>query len=111
MTKKKEVAVALSATYVNLDMGFWAPLTKLYAISDGTFVAVEVPDMGFLPEQISELAGIAGIDVTGAKHAERPTVIVACNDEGIATDLTPLNTFPYGTSFEDALTQAGYVIA
>lgn len=88
-------------------MGNWSPGTRHYAISDGTYVAVEV-DSGITPEMAAAVQQVAGAALLN--YAPRPTVIISVNSEGNATSLERLHTFPPGTTHEDALIQAGYEI-
>lgn len=95
-------------TLLSTDMSAWAPGTRHYALDDGTFVAVEAGG-GLTPlaEAMIREALQGGIVTT---QLPRPTVVFACNEDGAATDLTPLHTFPAGTSHEEALTLIGHTV-
>jgi hypothetical protein len=105
------------ATRLDTDMSRWADGTVHYHTDDGEYLAVEayMPDcssvvpQGALP-MIDELIAVLGEGRQAVKHVVRPTVVFACNEEGIATDLTPLHKFPPGTSHEDALAELGYTL-
>jgi len=105
-----------TATQVDRDMSFWAPETRLYSISDGSYLAVTV-DPGVPTPEVEEvldeaLAALDAPSIASGKNLIQisPTVILPCTDEGFAIDLTPLHTFEPGTSHEDALTAAGYEV-
>lgn len=91
------------ATLITTDMSMWAPGTRHYQVDDGTNLAVEA---SALPEPP------AGGQAT--KQLARPTVIFACTSSGESLDtedaLTPLHSFEPGTTYEQALTAAGYTI-
>lgn len=102
----------MTATFVKVLVSA-APITRLYRIGDEEFVAVESADpndLGFAEGAIREALTAMSGDLMSTVKVLRPTVIVSCNEEGIPLSLTPLHTFPPGTSHEDALIQAGYEI-
>lgn len=104
-----------TATQVNSSMSHWMPDTRCYTTSDGRYLAVYVhADLndktrahveGALAEHgiPTFRAGIHTIVVS-------PTTIVECNADGIAEELTAAHTFPPGTTHEEALRLAGYVL-
>lgn len=100
-------------TLVDSDMSTWAPGTQHYVTDNAVHLAVTV-DAGLndlTAAGIDELLAANGQPTLASgihKVVVAPTVIVECNDEGIAVSLTPLHTFPPGTSHEDALELAGY---
>ncbi|AJD82451.1 minor tail protein [Mycobacterium phage Sheen] len=104
------------ATRLDTNMSHWADGTRHYSTDDG-YLAVEaytpecchVVPQGAAP-MINELLAVLGEGRQAVKHVVRPTVVFACNEEGLATDLTPLHKFPPGTSHEDALEQLGYTV-
>lgn len=73
------------ATELPTDMSGWAPVTRHYQVPDG-YLAVTV--LNFL--------------------TAKGTQVLECNEEGIASSMTPLAAFPDGTSAEDALLALGY---
>lgn len=95
------------------DMAGWAPGTRHYTTSDGKHFAVEAPEEA-VPDGakrfVGELLAVAGADPDRTTVVLRPTVILPCNPDGSAYDLTPVHEFPPGTSCEDALKQAGYEV-
>lgn len=100
-------------TLVDSEMSSWTPDTRHYLAADGTHLAVSV--QANLTEQtiqyIEEALAAAELPkLEGGAYAivASPTTVIECNDEGIALSMTPLHTFPPGTSHEDALAQAGY---
>ncbi|AGK87511.1 minor tail protein [Mycobacterium phage HINdeR] len=105
------------ATRLDTDMGRWADGTVLFHTEDGQYLAVEAQDpdaettipVGAQP-MIDELINIVGDGRQALKEIVRPTVVFECNEEGIATSLTPINRFPAGTSHEDALAVLGYTV-
>ncbi|AIT13436.1 hypothetical protein PBI_RONRAYGUN_23 [Mycobacterium phage RonRayGun] len=96
------------------DVPGWAPGTQHYNTDDGNTIAVCVDigpnetTLGYLDETLSALVGqpIAG------RHniIQQPTTIIDCFPDGTVEQLTPMHTFPPGTSHEDALRLAGYDI-
>lgn len=94
-------------------MATWAPDTRHYVTDDGQHLAVHVADGldAVTTELINESLEVSGIPtLESGIHTlvVEPTTIIECTEEGIAVNLTPLHTFPPGTSHEDALAQAGY---
>lgn len=89
-------------------MGHWAPGTKHYRLSDGSHVAITVDTEELTPlgeAYLAEVHAVAGVDLRMTKRIPRPTTVIACDDEGRAEHLTPLRTFPPGTTHEDAISQ------
>lgn len=105
-----------TATQLDTDMSFWAPGTRHYSLDTGDYLAVTV-DVG-LNSEATELLDQA-LDALDAptvasgrnKIVVSPTVAIACTDEGVPTDLTPVATFAPGTTHEKALEDMGHVIA
>lgn len=95
---------------IDADMPTWAPDTRHYVTTDGRHVAVHV-DAGLndltaalLDESLA--ASVLPTLPSGVhKIVVEPTTIFACAEDGTAIDLTPLATFPPGTSHEDAVSQ------
>lgn len=92
------------------DMSHWADGTKHYRVGgqdyavEATTPGANVVPVGVAP-MITELLQIIGEGDAPLLAVVRPTVVFACTPEGYAVDLTPLHTFPPGTSHEDALAQ------
>lgn len=78
-------------TLLDTEMSWWAPGTKHYVTAGGLHVAVD--------------PGLPFTDRPSITEAPRETVIFECNDDGSPITLTPLRTFPPGTSHDDAITQ------
>lgn len=95
------------------DMSHWADGTRHYRIGDRDY-AVEattehgnVIPVGFEP-LVDELLQIVGDGRSPVLAVVRPTVVFACTPEGSPTvehGLTPLRTFPAGTTHEQAVAQ------
>lgn len=98
------------AEALDTEMVAWPPGTKHYQVEPGEYVAVDV-DPGEIPEGaaniIEGLLVSLGSSLSETKIVLRDTVIIPCNEEGIASSMDPIHRFPPGTSHEDALTQAG----
>ena len=91
-------------------MSPWGAGVEHYRLDDGSHVAVSV-DVG--PNEraqqfIAETLGVIGGTIH--RYDIEPTVIIACDEAGVATSLDRLHTFPPGTSHEDALAAAGYTM-
>src|SRR5689334_1319444 len=116
-----------SATLVSESAPGWAPGTHLYSTSDGRYLAVEATDPGDDVELVikpgdspggDDILLMIGETEASLKVVVRPTVIFLCNEEGQAIDaeendfdpLTPLHTFPAGTTHAEALQAAGYTL-
>lgn len=90
-------------------MSHWGPGVRHYQLTDG-YIAVSV-DAGVTPEtqtlidETLTALGVPTLDSGIHKVVVEPTVILACDAQGVANDLTPLHTFPPGTSHEDAIAQ------
>lgn len=102
-----------TAVLMCTDLSWAADGTRHYALNDGTHLLVEastssVPS-GAEP-MVQELLTVLGTDLMSTKQVVRPTIIFTANEEGLPLSMTPLHTFPPGTSHEDALIQAGYEI-
>lgn len=117
-----------SVTLVSKDIPGRAPGTNLYAVEDGTYLTVEampVPEKtthfikkGDAP-LVDNLLAQLGKTYAALKVVIRPTVILLADEHGNGIDsdlndndpMTPLHTFPAGTTHEKALAQAGYTVA
>jgi hypothetical protein len=95
----------------------WAPGTQHWRTDDGRNLAVEAsPDAipaGFATEVIDELLTAVGESFGSTKIVLPQTVIMECDPDGTPLDdfvPEPLWTFPPGTTHEQALEQAGYVV-
>lgn len=104
-----------SVTLLDTDMSSWTPGTRHYATSGGQYLAVSV-DPG-ITEPVTEIIEMAlqqldAPTIASGMHrfVVQPTVILPCSDTGRPVDLTPLHIAPPGTSYEDALQQAGYTV-
>lgn len=103
-----------SATRID-DVPGWAPGTQHYSTSDGNVLAVRVDTppnhetAGLINETLSAIGGLP-IGIGRHKIAPQPTTVIDCNPDGTVEHLTPLHTFPPGTTYEDALKQSGYPI-
>lgn len=94
----------------------WPPNTRLYVDESGQHYAVHA-DGGLSGGQQNTLN--AALDELGQPAVKSgmhtiimcETTIVACDENGIAPDLTPMCTCPPGTSHEDALAAAGFEVA
>lgn len=103
-----------NATLLDTDMSTWAPGTRHYRCDDGRHFAVTV-DPGFLPdvhaEQVNRLLDTIGVAPSGSgvhNVVRQPTVVLACDQDGAASDLTPIQRCAPGTSHADALASMGY---
>lgn len=101
-----------TATRLDTVMDTWAPTTFHYAISDGTYVAVEVDDSGPTEAMQAYVEQVNTLEVTPMPmtYTPRPTVIIAATEDGRAVNLTRLHEFPPGTSHDDALIRAGFEV-
>lgn len=96
-------------TLLDTDMSHWGNNVRHYQLQNG-FVAVSV-DSGVngetkaLIDDTLTALGVPTLDSGVYKIVVEPTVIIGCNSVGVANDLTPLRTFPPGTSHEDAIAQ------
>lgn len=103
------------ATLISDNLDGWAPGTRHYRTDNGVDLAVEAPS---IPEgqciprgvgpMIDELLIRLGTNRGAVKHVVRPTVVFECNPDGTAIDLTPIHTFPSGTTHEEVLAELGY---
>lgn len=107
----------VSATQLDTDMAIWGPGARHYQTSDGRHLAVKVDDTGTLADSYADkvdqlLTAIGQPAVASGKHriVPQPTAIIECNGDGSPIDLTPEHTFPAGTSHDDALTAAGFIV-
>ncbi|AUV61991.1 minor tail protein [Mycobacterium phage SWU2] len=104
------------ASQLDVNMSRWADGTRLFVTDDDRYLAVEAysPGESVVPvgaqPMIDELIELVGEGRQALKHVVRPTVIFECNDEGIATSLTPVHKAAPGTSHEDALAELGYTV-
>ena len=94
---------------LDTDMSHWGPGVRHYQTGDG-YAAVSV-DAGvtletkaLIDETLTTL-GVPTLESGIHRVVVEPTVVISCNADGVATDLTPLRTFPPGTSHEDAIAQ------
>lgn len=103
-------------TQVDKPMKRWPPNTRLYIDESGQHYAVHA-DEGLSTGQESAvnaaLAALGQPMIRSGMHTIMlcDTTIVACDENGIAPDLTPLHSSAPGTSHEDALAAAGLEIA
>lgn len=103
-------------TQLDTPLPMWPSNTRLYVDESGQHYAVHV-DSGLSVGQESALnAALEDLGeplVNSGMHTVVPceTTVVACDENGIAPDLTPLCTCPAGTSHEDALAAAALEIA
>jgi hypothetical protein len=112
-----EVTMA-TATQIDTDMFQWADGTRHYRTSDGLDFAIEATilaeDTPIVPTgaepMVAELIEIIGAGRAPLKRVVRPTVMFECTETGAAVSLTPVHTFPAGTTYEEALAQAGYTV-
>lgn len=100
----------MKATLVDSEMPTWAPDTRHYVTSDGRHLAIHVHDG--LDEKMTALvdAALAALEVPTLASgvyavAVSPTTVLECTEDGLPTTLTPLYTFPPGTTHEQALAQ------
>lgn len=86
----------------------FGPHAKMARLDDGSHVIIDC-DPGHLNAQaqsnVDELLTFINADRTDVTHIVRPTVILRCDENALPIDgdLTPLHTFPAGTSHEAAL--------
>lgn len=91
-------------------MSHWGNSVRHYELADGTHIAVSVDSgvndrtEGYIDDTLAAL-GVPTLDSGIHKLVVEPTVIIACNADGLAEHLTPLRTFPPGTTHDDALAQ------
>lgn len=88
-------------------MSGWAPGTVHYKVGTVYYAvesSVDAVPAGAVP-MVDELLTVLGTDLQRTKQRLRPTVVFACDENGVAADLTPLREFPPGTSHADALAQ------
>ncbi len=103
-------------TQVDRPMRRWPPNTRLYVDESGQHYAVHV-DAGLSAGQENAVnAALSDLGQPMVKSGMHTimlcdTTIVACDENGIAPDLTPMSTCPPGTSHENALAAAGFEIA
>ncbi|AHJ86308.1 hypothetical protein 32HC_30 [Mycobacterium phage 32HC] len=93
----------------------FCPTTNHYRCSDGKYLLVTVPTI----DPVGTLAETLGIVVAVAKSHLPATVDVFLSDEyaavldadgDLANGLTPIATFPAGTSHAEALALMGYSV-
>lgn len=108
-----------TATPVDTEMSAWADGTRHYRGDDGKYFAVEatlVEEEGtpIIPAgaqpMIDELLTVVGDGRAALKQIVRPTVVFECTEDGQAIDLTPVQTFPAGTTHAEALAAMGYEV-
>lgn len=102
----------------------WAPGTHHYRTPDGKNLAIEAmphPEDSVIIEagqepMVDNILLTLGTSYAALKVVLRPTVVFLCDADGNAIDsdltdddpLTPLHTFPPGTSHEEVLRELGY---
>lgn len=98
---------------MDTDMSAWAAGTRHYSGSTNNY-AVEASDVT-IPEnatrQIGGALALLNVDPNQTTMLARPTVVFECTPEGLAIDLTPVATFPPGTTHEEALAEMGYQVS
>ena len=108
----------MTTTLLETDMSGWAEVTNHYQVGPDEYIAVEasptdnaelVPTT--MAPMVDEVLMTMGNGRAATKNILRPTMIFQCDVEGTATDLTPLFTFPPGTTHNDALVMGGYELA
>lgn len=114
-----------TATLISEQLDGWAPGTRHYTCS-GKHLAVEatVPDGSRMIPQgaepmINDLLVVMGESRAALKIVARPTVVFLCTENGEPVDadendhdpLTPLHSFPAGTTHDAALAQLGYTVS
>lgn len=96
------------------DVGGWAPGTRHYNTSDGNTVAVCVdagPNERTTAALDETLSALVGHPIIGRhKIIQRPTTVIDCYPDGTVEHLTPMHTFPAGTTHDQALELAGYTL-
>ena len=104
--------MAITITLQPTAMKSWAPGTRHYLAADGTNLAVEsmIDTLAGEIPGLNELVTVMVGDTLPIHQVVRPTVVFACTEEGLAVDLTPIQTFPPGTAHEAALTEMGYEV-
>jgi hypothetical protein len=63
------------------------------------------PETKSLIDETLTALGVPTLESGIHKVVVEPTVVLACDADGVATDLTPIHSFPPGTSHEDAIAQ------
>lgn len=88
----------------------FGPHVKMAKLANGDLVVIDA-DPGHVNQQtqamVDELLTYINVDRSDVTHVMRPTVVLRCDADGLPVDgdMTPLRTFPPGTSHEDALAQ------
>lgn len=107
--------MATTATLITADPPGWAPVTKHYRTEDSKDFAITV--YGGIPPSVvplidQALAESGAPSLISGQHqiVAEPTTVVSCNADGTAIELTPIATFPSGTSHENALVEMGYEV-
>jgi len=110
--------MAQTATLIAADPPGWAPVTNHYRTNDSPQKDLAVTVFGGLTPTIETAInqaltgnGAAGLVIGQDEIVPQPTTVIGCNPDGSTDNLTPVATFPPGTSHEDALAEMGYVIA
>jgi hypothetical protein len=101
------------AELLSAEMAALPPGARHYRVGADDYVAVMVDTealTAMAEGMLDELHRIIGADIQSTMRVVRPTEILAVTADGLPIDMTPLHTFPPGTSHEDALTRAGYTI-
>jgi hypothetical protein len=115
-----------TATLISKQLNGWAPGTHHYKTSDGKHLAIEAtPEPGGVhiiergqSPMTDNILTILSRSRAALKLVIRPTTVFLSNENGEPIDaddndrnpLTPLHTFPAGTTHEDALTAMGYTL-
>lgn len=94
-----------SATKLDTDMSHWGGGVTHYRLEDGTHIAISV-DTGPAERAQALVAETLG-EIGGSIHTydTEPTVILPCDENGVATSLDRLHEFPPGTTHAEALEQ------
>jgi len=103
-------------TQVDKPMRRWPPNTRLYVDEAGQHYAVHADGGLSAGQQRAVDFALGDLGLPAVKSGMHTivlceTTIVACDENGIAPELTPMCTCPPGTSHEDALVAAGLEIA
>lgn len=105
-----------TATLLPTSLPIWPPTTSHYAISDGTWLLVEVDENGptaVMQAYVDQVADVTNTELVPMPmdYVLRPTVILPANAAGFATSLDVLHRFDAGTTAADALAQAGFEVS
>jgi hypothetical protein len=82
--------------------------TRHYRVRPGEYIAVMV-DEGVESPGVEAMLGeafkILGIDAHHTTRLARPTQVLSVNEFGEPLDMTPIRTFPPGTTHEQAIAE------